>query len=66
MLFISSYYYISILAKPLDPTSGVNSEHPFYPLRDFKLRHQEPLEFPESLLVSSNYFNPTWTGEIDS
>ena len=53
----------SVLAKPVEMSSGgPDSEHPFYPLRDFKLRHQEPLEFPDSLLVSSNYFNPTWTG----
>lgn len=50
----------SILAKPLhEVTPG---EHPFYPLKDFKLRHQEPLVFPEALMVSSNYFNPQWTG----
>ena len=37
-------------------------EHPFYLLRDFKLRHQEPLEFSDGLFVSTNYFNPKWTG----
>jgi hypothetical protein len=37
-------------------------EHPFYKLREFKLRHQEPLEFHESLYISSNYFNPNWMG----
>ena len=37
-------------------------EYPFYPLRDFKLRHQEPLDFPPSLKLSRNYFNPEWRG----
>jgi hypothetical protein len=54
----------SVLARPAEASQlgGPDSEHPFYPLRDFKLRHQEPLEFPDMLLVSSNYFNPSWTG----
>lgn len=38
------------------------SDYPFYRLQDFKLRHHEPLAFPGQLLVSSNYFNPNWTG----
>ena len=48
----------SVLAKPLVP----GADHPFYPLKDFKLRHQEPLEFAPSLMLSSNYFNPNWSG----
>ena len=48
----------SLLSKPLIPSE----DHPFYPLKDFKLRHQEPLEFAPSLMVSSNYFNPNWSG----
>ena len=52
------------LAQPLPVLSSMTMppDHPFYRLRDFKLRHHEPLEFPDSLLVSSNYFNPNWTG----
>ena len=52
------------LAQPLPSLSSMAMppDHPFYRLRDFKLRHHEPLEFPDSLLVSSNYFNPNWTG----
>ena len=41
---------------------GIPSDYPFYHMRDFKLRHHEALEFPAPLLVSSNYFNPHWTG----
>jgi hypothetical protein len=54
----------STLAQPLPQLSvlAMPPDHPFYRLRDFKLRHHEPLEFPDSLLVSSNYFNPNWTG----
>lgn len=48
----------SILSKSFTNTP----DHPFYCLKDFKLRHQEPLYFPESMLISSNYFNPNWTG----
>jgi hypothetical protein len=49
-----------ILARTMEEMAP--SDYPFYPLKDFKLRHQEPLEFPDFLLVSSNYFNPQWTG----
>lgn len=47
----------AMLAKPI-----TTDEHPFYLLKDFKLRHQEPLEFDEGLYLSTNYFNPKWTG----
>ncbi len=57
---IHRYTVFSVLAKPLHEVSP--GEHPFYALKDFKLRHQEPLVFPDALLVSSNYFNPQWTG----
>lgn len=39
-----------------------SGDHPFYPLKDFKLRHHEPLEFADIVYVSSNYFNPRWSG----
>lgn len=52
----------SLLARSLeDPTNAV-AEHPFYKLRDFKLRHQDSLQFDDSLYISTNYFNPNWTG----
>jgi hypothetical protein len=46
-----------LLSRPI-----ATDDHPFYPLKDFKLRHQEPLAFPEGMFLSSNYFNPNWTG----
>ena len=49
-----------MLADPAPAT--LSDSHPFYPLNEFKLRHQEPLLFDSSLLVSSNFFNPHWTG----
>jgi hypothetical protein len=55
----------SMLAKHIPSGSGSlnqDDEHPFYKLKDFKLRHQEPLEFDDSLYISSNYFNPNWMG----
>jgi hypothetical protein len=51
--------------KGMAGSSGSNTlpfDHPFYRLRDFKLRHQEPLPFPDCVHLSSNYFNPNWTG----
>jgi hypothetical protein len=49
----------SVLAKPIGTGT---MDHPFYPLSEFKLRHQEPLEFPSSMYLSANYFNPEWSG----
>jgi hypothetical protein len=49
----------TILAQRLEQ---LKDEHPFYPLKEFKLRHQEPLDFPDILRLSSNFFNPNWTG----
>jgi len=37
-------------------------DHPFYSMRDFRLRHQDPLVFPLPLHLSRNYFDPNWTG----
>ena len=49
-----------------DVTNGLaNSDqipYPFYPLSSFKLKHHDPLEFPSSLMVSSNFFNLKWNG----
>lgn len=36
--------------------------HPFFPLKEFKLRYGEPLQYPEFMACSRNYFNPNWTG----
>ena len=48
----------TVLAKPLNETV----DHPFYALKDFKLRHQDSLEFPSSLWISNNFFNQSWGG----
>ena len=52
----------STLSRPLNDDSYKKEDHPFYPLHDFKLRHHEPLQFSNGLYLSSNYFNPNWTG----
>ena len=58
----------SILSKPAPDDSSATAsassppDYPFYKLKDFKLRFHEPLEFADSLYVSSNYFNPRWSG----
>jgi hypothetical protein len=46
------------------PTSLMdNSEgHPFFPLKCFSLLMHPTLKFPSPLLLSRNYYNPTWTG----
>eukprot|EP01038_Epipyxis_sp_PR26KG_P004458 gene4458-6304_t len=36
--------------------------YPFYPLREFKMRHHKSLSFPKQLMLSTNYFNPNWLG----
>jgi len=34
----------------------------FHPMSSFCLRHQEPIQFPNFMYFSRNYFNPSWTG----
>ena len=48
----------SLLTKSMAATAA----HPFYPRKDFKLLNQEPLAFHDSVLLSTNYFNPKWNG----
>lgn len=50
----------SVLAKDIAQVSS--SDHPFYALKHFQLRHHEPLQFFDTLHVSTNYFNPSWIG----
>ena len=33
-----------------------------FPLRSFHLRKRQPLPFPSQLQLSTNYFNPAWSG----
>jgi len=47
-------WHISDLAKP-------DSEQ-FYPMSKFKLQHRRALAFPDRMSLSSNFFNPTWSG----
>lgn len=47
-----------MLSQPVE----TSVQHPFYFLKDFHLRHHEPLKFADSLLLSTNYFNPKWGG----
>jgi hypothetical protein len=57
-----------VLSKTLDvpdvndESFAKKAEHPFYPLRDFKLKHHEPLDFPAHLFASCNFFNLNWAG----
>ena len=41
-----------------DPLHAVQ----FYRLADFHLYKRRPIEFPHSLMLSRNYFNPKWSG----
>ncbi len=49
----------SFLSKDL---ARKDDDNPFYPLSDFKLRLQQPLNFPDTLYLSSNFFNLQWSG----
>jgi hypothetical protein len=51
-----------LLARPMETALKNREDFPFYPLKDFKLRHHEPLPFPDMMHLSTNYFNPAWTG----
>jgi hypothetical protein len=43
--------------------ADLSGEHPFYPLREFRVALGHPLlPFPSALLVSDNYFRPRWIG----
>lgn len=48
---------VTLLAASLDTRI-----EPFYPMNEFKLYKRSPLPFPQSMHLSCNYFNPTWTG----
>ena len=49
-----------VLSKDRDDVAA--DEYPFFNLRDFKLRHQEPLGCPSNMFLSSNFFNRSWNG----
>eukprot|EP01033_Poteriospumella_lacustris_P010457 gene10460-7435_t len=49
-----------ILSQKL--TEEDSPDHPFYHLKNFQLKHHEPLPFPDHLFASCNYFNLKWTG----
>merc|ERR1712137_1428306 len=43
--------------------SGKLGEEAFYPFREFQVQEEQPkLPFPERLLLSDNFFRPTWCG----
>ncbi len=48
----------SLLTKSM----AASADHPFYPLKDFKLLNQEPLAVHDSVLLFTNNFNPKWNG----
>ena len=60
---------ISLLARPPSkgsiPDEGRQDrlgEAWSYPLAEFKMLFQKPLDFPSYLRLSYNYFNPNWRG----
>merc|ERR1712137_916904 len=43
--------------------TGKLGEEAFYPFREFQVQEEQPkLPFPERLLLSDNFFRPTWCG----
>jgi hypothetical protein len=51
----SSSWKLASLANPVHAVQ-------FYKLTDFHLYKRRSLEFPQSLMLSRNYFNPKWSG----
>ena len=49
-----------MLAQKMHHLSNV--DHPFYRLSNFSLKHHDPLNFPDALYASSNFYNLKWTG----
>ena len=57
------WHLSELLTPPAADLDGANEKgHPFYPLREFRLRHQENLNMPSNVYCSRNYFNPSWSG----
>ena len=44
------------------PPKTIDPFHPFFPLKDFKLRFQDVCAFPSNMYLSSNFFCPDWKG----
>lgn len=61
----TSWKFDDVIRKaPCAAAGDVDDEaSPFYHLDTFKLVKRNPLNFPRHLSLSSNYFNPRWTGE---
>jgi len=53
-----------IRQSPCRNVEDVNDETaPFYEAKTFRLYKRNPIEFPACIAISSNYFNPRWSGE---
>ena len=51
------------LAQSVSATAHTTGESPFYPLNTFRATEVQPvLPFPEGLLLTDNFFRPTWLG----
>ena len=54
-------WVVDILTKV--PSCKLGGEEPFYRFNEFQVRKDTPtLKFPENLLLSDNFFRPSWVG----
>ncbi|CAE7388739.1 unnamed protein product, partial [Symbiodinium necroappetens] len=51
-----------LLTQGREAAVGLDRERPFYEAKNFQLYKKQPLNFPEDLLLSRNYFNRYWLG----
>eukprot|EP00435_Cladocopium_sp_Y103_P008530 s3243_g2.t1 len=51
-----------LLAKGQEAAVGLDRERPFYQAKHFQLYKKQPLNFPDDLLLTRNYFNRYWSG----
>ena len=47
----------------LERLKGGKDHSMFYPCREFALRGQAPIQFPDYLMASTNYFDKLWAGD---
>eukprot|EP00439_Symbiodinium_sp_Y106_P050997 s1164_g6.t1 len=51
-----------LLTQGREAAVGLDRERPFYEAKNFQLYKKQPLNFPQDLLLSRNYFNRYWLG----
>lgn len=47
---------------PVESLASINTATQFYPLSSFHLYKRRPIDFPDCIYLSRNFFNPRWSG----